>query len=67
MLEPANLLAATIIDAMKIGDDQIGFAIADVTGKGVPAALFMAMSKALTSAALSRMQADPATMADGHQ
>ncbi|HEU4498077.1 MAG TPA: PP2C family protein-serine/threonine phosphatase, partial [Sphingomicrobium sp.] len=36
----------------------------DVTGKGVPAALFMAMSKALTSAALSRMQADPATMAD---
>ena len=46
---------------MMIGDDQLGFVVADVTGKGVPAALFMAMSKALTSAALSRMDADPAS------
>jgi adenylate cyclase len=64
LLEPARSVGGDYYDAMKIGDDQIGFAIADVTGKGVPAALFMAMSKALTSAALSRMQADPATMAD---
>jgi len=64
LLEPAKSVGGDYYDAMKIGDDQIGFAIADVTGKGVPAALFMAMSKALTSAALSRMQADPATMAD---
>ena len=63
LLEPARSVGGDYYDAMKIGDDQIGFAIADVTGKGVPAALFMAMSKALTSAALSRMQADPATMA----
>ena len=64
LLEPAKSVGGDYYDAMKIGDDQIGFAIADVTGKGVPAALFMAMSKALTSAALSRMEADPATMAD---
>jgi adenylate cyclase len=64
LLEPARSVGGDYYDAMKVGDDQIGFAIADVTGKGVPAALFMAMSKALTSAALSRMQADPATMAD---
>lgn len=63
LLEPARSIGGDYYDAMKIGDDQVGFAIADVTGKGVPAALFMAMSKALTSAALSRMQADPATMA----
>ena len=62
VLEPARSIGGDYYDAMKIGDDQIGFAVADVTGKGVPAALFMAMSKALTSAALSRMQADPATM-----
>jgi serine phosphatase RsbU (regulator of sigma subunit)/CHASE2 domain-containing sensor protein len=62
LLEPARSIGGDYYDAMRIGDDQIGFAIADVTGKGVPAALFMAMSKALTSAALSRMQADPATM-----
>lgn len=63
ILEPARSIGGDYYDAMKIGDDLIGFAVADVTGKGVPAALFMAMSKALTSAALSRMQADPATMA----
>lgn len=63
LLEPAKSVGGDFYDAMKIGDDQIGFAVGDVTGKGVPAALFMAMSKALTSAALSRMQADPATMA----
>ena len=63
LLEPAKSIGGDYYDAMKIGDDQIGFAIADVTGKGVPAALFMAMSKALTSAALSRMEADPPTMA----
>lgn len=64
LLEPARSIGGDYYDAMKIGNDQIGFAIADVTGKGVPAALYMAMSKALTSAALSRMQADPATMAN---
>jgi len=64
LLEPAKSVGGDYYDALKIGDDHVGFAIADVTGKGVPAALYMAMSKALTSAALSRMQADPATMAD---
>jgi serine phosphatase RsbU (regulator of sigma subunit) len=63
LLEPARSVGGDYYDAMKIGDHQIGFAVADVTGKGVPAALYMAMSKALTSAALSRMQADPAVMA----
>lgn len=62
LLEPARSIGGDYYDAMKIGEHEIGFAIADVTGKGVPAALFMAMSKALTSAALSRMAADPATM-----
>lgn len=63
LLEPAKSIGGDYYDAMKIGEDQIGFAVADVTGKGVPAALFMAMSKALTSAALSRMEADPAAIA----
>jgi serine phosphatase RsbU (regulator of sigma subunit) len=64
LLEPARSVGGDYYDALKIDGDRLGFAIADVTGKGVPAALFMAMSKALTSAALSRMQADPAGMAD---
>ena len=64
LLEPARSVGGDYYDAMMIGQDQLGFAIADVTGKGVPAALYMAMSKALTSAALSRMQADPDGMAE---
>jgi CHASE2 domain-containing sensor protein len=64
LLEPAKSVGGDYYDAMMIGEDTLGFAIADVTGKGVPAALFMAMSKALTSAALSRMQVDPAAMAE---
>lgn len=64
LLEPAKSVGGDFYDALKIGDDHLGFAIADVTGKGVPAALFMAMSKALTSAALSRMQAGPEGMAE---
>jgi adenylate cyclase len=63
LLEPAKSVGGDFYDAMKIGNDQLGFAVGDVTGKGVPAALFMAMSKALTSAALARMDADPAAMA----
>jgi len=63
LLEPARSIGGDYYDAMKIGEDKIGFAVADVTGKGVPAALFMAMSKALTSAALTRMEADPAAIA----
>ena len=38
LLEPAKSVGGDYYDAMKIGDDKIGFAIADVTGKGVPAA-----------------------------
>lgn len=64
LLEPAKSVGGDFYDVMKISDDRLGFAVADVTGKGVPAALFMAMSKALTSAALSRMDADPAAMAN---
>jgi adenylate cyclase len=63
LLEPAKSVGGDFYDAMMIGDHRLGFAVGDVTGKGVPAALFMAMSKALTSAALARMDADPATMA----
>lgn len=64
LLEPAKSVGGDYYDALMIDEHRLGFAIADVTGKGVPAALFMAMSKALTSAALSRMQVDPAAMAE---
>ena len=64
ILEPAKSVGGDYYDALMIDGHRLGFSIADVTGKGVPAALFMAMSKALTSAALSRLQSDPSDMAE---
>ena len=63
LLEPAKSIGGDFYDAVKIGDDLLALAIADVTGKGVPAALFMAMSKALTGTALARNATDPAAIA----
>jgi serine phosphatase RsbU (regulator of sigma subunit) len=63
LLEPAKSVGGDFYDALMIDENRLGFAVGDVTGKGVPAALFMAMSKALTSAALSRMDADASTIA----
>lgn len=56
LLEPAKSVGGDLYDCLRTGPDRIGFAIGDVTGKGVPAALFMAMSKALLSSALCREQ-----------
>jgi CHASE2 domain-containing sensor protein/serine phosphatase RsbU (regulator of sigma subunit) len=56
LLEPAKSVGGDLYDCLRIGPNSVGFAIGDVTGKGVPAALFMAMSKALTSSALCREQ-----------
>ena len=56
LLEPAKSVGGDLYDCIATGPDAVGFAIGDVTGKGVPAALFMAMSKALLSSALCREQ-----------
>jgi len=44
---PANEVGGDFYDFFPIGDHKLGFVIADVSGKGIPAALFMAMSKTL--------------------
>lgn len=62
LLEPARSVGGDFYDAAMVDDDHLAVAIADVTGKGVPAALFMAMSKALTSSALSQVSRDPAVI-----
>ncbi|HVU31409.1 MAG TPA: CHASE2 domain-containing protein [Sphingomicrobium sp.] len=58
LLEPARSVGGDLYDLARLDDDRIGFLIGDVTGKGVPAALFMAMSKALTSFVLNRENQD---------
>ncbi|MBT6220114.1 MAG: CHASE2 domain-containing protein [Rhodospirillaceae bacterium] len=47
VLEPAKEVGGDFYDLFMIDDHRFFFLIADVSGKGVPASLFMAMSKAL--------------------
>ena len=58
LLEPARSVGGDLFDLVRLDRDRIGFLVGDVTGKGVPAALFMAMSKALTSFVLNRQSDD---------
>ena len=46
-MHPAKDVGGDFYDFFRIDDSHIGFAMADVSGKGVPAALFMTMSHTL--------------------
>lgn len=63
LLEPARSVGGDFFDVARLDADHILFLIADVTGKGVPAALFMALSKALAKSVLLRGSADLAEAA----
>ncbi|MBN1938872.1 MAG: SpoIIE family protein phosphatase [Candidatus Aminicenantes bacterium] len=47
LMEPAKEVGGDFYDFFLIDDDRVGVAIGDVSGKGVPAALFMAICKTL--------------------
>ncbi len=47
---PARHVGGDFYDFFLIDQESIGFVIADVSGKGVPAAIFMAMSRSLLKA-----------------
>ena len=49
-MNPAKDVAGDFYDFFRIDDDHIGFVIADVSGKGIPAAIFMAVSRTLIRA-----------------
>lgn len=46
-MEAAKDIGGDFYDFFRIGDDHIGLVIADVCGKGIPAALFMAVSQTI--------------------
>src|SRR5579863_336925 len=49
-MEPARSVGGDFFDFFLIDPDRFGFVIADVSGKGVPAALFMAATRTLLRA-----------------
>ena len=49
-MTPAKDVGGDFYHFFRIDDDRIGFVIADVSGKGIPAAIFMAVSRTLIRA-----------------
>lgn len=49
-MTPARAIGGDFYDFFKIDESRFGFAIADVSGKGAPAALFMALTRAFLKA-----------------
>src|ERR1700691_3951820 len=53
-IEPARMVGGDLYDFVLLDSTRLFFAIADVSGKGVPAALFMAMTKEVLRDATAR-------------
>jgi sigma-B regulation protein RsbU (phosphoserine phosphatase) len=49
-MEPAKEVGGDLYDFFLLDNDRLGFVIGDVSGKGVPAAIFMAVSRTLIRA-----------------
>ncbi len=58
---PANEISGDFYDYFRIREDRLAIAVGDVCGKGIPAALFMSMVRALLRS-LAERQADPAIL-----
>ncbi|MFI4987599.1 MAG: SpoIIE family protein phosphatase [Alphaproteobacteria bacterium] len=54
LIEPARMVGGDLYDVLMLDERRLFFAIADVSGHGVPAALFMAMSMGVLRAATLR-------------
>ncbi|WP_446831956.1 PP2C family protein-serine/threonine phosphatase [Candidatus Foliamicus sp.] len=60
-MEPARNVGGDFFDIIRLEDGRIGIAIADVSDKGIPAALFMMSSRTLLKGAALGCE-DPATV-----
>lgn len=55
-LEPARTVGGDFYDCFMIDEERLFFIVADVSGKGLPASLFMALSKTLLKSAARRVE-----------
>ena len=58
ILQPARNVGGDLYDAFMLDEARLCFLVGDVTGKGLPAALFMALSKSLARNLLTRPDLD---------
>jgi sigma-B regulation protein RsbU (phosphoserine phosphatase) len=58
LLEPAQQVGGDLYDVMRLADDRVMVTVGDVSGKGIPAALFMGVTTTLLRA-LARQCASP--------
>ena len=61
-LEPAREVGGDLYDFFRLDDHRVFFLIGDVSGKGLPGSLFMAVSKALCKSTALRRGADVAAV-----
>ena len=61
-LEPAHEVGGDLYDFFRLDDDHLFFMIGDVTGKGLPGSLFMAISKVLYKSIALRRHGQVAAM-----
>jgi phosphoserine phosphatase RsbU/P len=57
-LEPAQQVGGDLYEVLRLGDDRVMVAVGDVSGKGIPAALFMGVTMTLLRA-MARQSAQP--------
>jgi adenylate cyclase len=55
LLEPARTVGGDFYDCFMVDSKRLYFIVADVSGKGLPASLFMALSKTLLKSAAQRV------------
>ena len=59
LMQPARTVGGDLYEFFKLDDGRLFFAVGDVSGKGLPASLFMALSKALVKGEVLRVGGDP--------
>ena len=64
LIEPARMVGGDLYEVLRPSDDRLFVALGDVSGKGIPAALFMAVTMTLMRA-MARLHDDPAVILKG--
>ena len=57
-MKPAREVGGDFYDYFPLGEDKVGFYVADVSGKGVPAALFMARAASISKLLVEDLDID---------